>query len=126
MPRYNEYERLTFMSWDNPDLKEGKTIRAIALCGGDSGDWFTVAINAVRDGQMGEKDENGVYERKWWGDAIWNDSDATNIRRASIYEVNLYLQYVTLEDAAEIGPEDEIIALIKSASISEVIVKRNR
>lgn len=126
MSRYNEYERLTFMSWDNPDLKEGKTIRAIALCGWDSGDWFTVAINAVRDGQMGEKDENGVYERKWWGDAIWNDSDATNIRRASIAEVNLYLRYVTLEEAADITPGDEIIALIKSASLSEVIVKRNR
>ena len=114
------------MSWDNPDLKDGKTIRAIALCGWDSGDWFTVAINAVRDGQMGEKDENGVYERTWWSDAIMNDSDATNVRPASIGEVNLYLKYVTLEVAADITPGDEIIALIKSADRSEVIVKRNR
>ena len=88
--------RYTVMSWDNEeDVKTKKTIRAIALC--DYRGYFDVAINAMRDGSMGEKDENGVYERKWWGDGISYGYD-TNVRPADWIEVRRYFYYCPLKD----------------------------
>lgn len=79
----------TVMSWNNE--YHGETVRAIALC--DSSNYFDVAINCMRDGSMGEKDERGVYECKWSSDdagACYGDSD---LRPATAEEVALYRIY---------------------------------
>lgn len=89
---------MTFMSWDN-EFEKG--LRAIALC--DSTGYFVAAINCVRDGDMGKKDKNGVYERIWYGDYIENDRNE-NLRPATIDEVNLYMSYIPVEEA--IGNSD--------------------
>ena len=80
---------LTVMSWKNE--YHGEWLRAIALC--DSTNYFDVAINCMRDGSMGEKDANGVYDRKWvsdMADAYFSDCD---LRVANEEEVELYKQY---------------------------------
>lgn len=78
----------TVMSWENGwDDK----VRAIALC--DSANWFDVAINCMRDGSMGEKDERGVYDRKWWSDEAGIGMDDSDLRPATAEEVALYRDY---------------------------------
>ena len=94
------YTIATYMAWENTErvfntqAKHYKTdtVTAIALC--DSNGYFEVAINCLRDGDMGEKDENGVYERKWSGDYIDCYGDERNtLRPATQQEIDLYLQY---------------------------------
>lgn len=95
---------MTFMSWENEEWNGNRnlgTIRAIALC--DQQGFFNQAINCMRDGDMGEKDENGVYGRIWYGDYIEN-GDCKNLRPATQEEVELYLKYVTIESA--VGSDD--------------------
>ena len=118
-----ELHRKTFVSWDEiEDWKTKKTIRAIALCDRcDKHGYFYVAINAMRDGSMGEKDENGVYERKWWGDYIEN-SDVSDIRPATLSEVQLYLKYCPLEVEAKFNKE-EIVAVIYGEHHTDVLVR---
>lgn len=85
------------------------------------GTWFYVAINALRDGDMGEKDENGVYERKWWGDDIYN-ADVEDVRPANLSEVQLYLKYCNLdEEAREDGRE--VVAIIEGQDRTDVIFR---
>lgn len=89
------------MSWDNEEWvknKEKGNIRAIALC--NTTGYFFEAINCLRDGSMGEKDKNGVYDRHWYGDYIdcYGD-ESESLRPATNEEVALYLDYVPLEDA---------------------------
>lgn len=89
---------MTFMSWDEEDWNNNKfygTIRAIALC--DSTGYFFEAINCMRDGSMGKKDSNGVYDRHWYGDYI--NGDEQNLSVATKREVELYLKYVSIEQA---------------------------
>ena len=85
----------TVMSWNNTWGKE--TIRAIALC--DAYKWFDAAINCLRDGDMGEKDENGVYSRIWWADEAGSCCDDSDLRPATPDEVALYRQYCPWEFA---------------------------
>lgn len=121
------YYRKTFMSWDeegqiiSPDGKgliHEKT-RAIALC---DGNWFDTAINTLRDGAMGKKDENGVYERKWYGDDIYN-ADVEDVRPANLSEVGLYLMYCSLEYEAKLNGQ-EVVAIIKGAERTDVIFRK--
>lgn len=89
---------LTFMSWDNEGWIDNQNIRAIALC--DPTGYFHEAINCTRDGSMGEKDENGVYERHWYGDSvICYGYERESLRPATKEEIDLYLRYVPIEDA---------------------------
>ena len=86
----------TFMSWKNED----EDIRAIALC--DVAGFFYQAINCIRDSQMGEKDEKGVYSRIWWGDNISCYGHETETLRPATYdEVKLYLEYCSVEEEAD-------------------------
>ena len=87
------------MTWENEEWSGNQyfwKIRAIALC--DSSGWFFEAINCMRDGSMGKKDSNGVYERTWFGDSIFADELST-LRPATREEVELYLEYVSLSAA---------------------------
>jgi len=85
---------MTFMSWDNE--YEGQTVRATALCS-PSG-YFDVAINCVRDSDMGERGTDLVYERKWYADYI-DTSAYENLMPSTKEEVEMYLRHVDLEDA---------------------------
>lgn len=91
------------MSWDepngsvwNPVLKkyETKAKRAVGLC---EGTWFMEAINALRDGDMGEEGPDGVYSRIWASDDIYN-TEVTNVREASPAEVELWLAHCSIMD----------------------------
>lgn len=114
MKMKKNYDVLTFMSWNEEDL-DGSSIRTIALC--DGSDYFDTAINAVRDGQMGEKDEFGVYPRIWYGDFIENNYTTNDVRPATADEVDLYLRYCPLEERRE-----PIVGVVRSPSRSFVIV----
>lgn len=118
----------TFLSWDEKGtvvsrvgeksvLVEDAT-RAIALC---DGTWFYRAINTLRDGDMGEKDENGVYERTWYADDIFN-ADVDNVRPATISEVKLYLKYFKLEDEAN-DDGREVVAIVYDHDQTDVIFR---
>lgn len=115
------YDVLTFMSWDEEDL-DGSPIRTIALC--DNTGYFDTAINAVRDGDMGEKDEFGVYSRIWYGDYIDNNYTAKDIRPATGEEVNLYLRYCPLESRGAYEYLDErIVNVVRGKYYTSVIVR---
>lgn len=77
-----------FLAW----TENGET--AIALCDSylNGNMFFVEAINCCRDGDMGEKDEKGVYQRHWYGDYIEN-GQPEKIRYATKEEVELYLEY---------------------------------
>ncbi len=96
-----QLEVLTFMSWDNNYFVRNNeiTLRAIALCYPNG--FFKVAINCMRDGSMGEPDENGVYERQWTCDFLGCPIDS-NIRPATKEEVNLYLKYCPINDEKDL------------------------
>ena len=94
----------TFMSWENEGSvwnKETKRydsdkVRAIALCYPNG--YFIGAINCLRDGDMGEKDENGVYDRVWWADYIdCYGNERETLRPANSEEVELYKKYCSVE-----------------------------
>lgn len=115
------YDVLTFMSWDEEDL-DGSPIRTIALC--DNSGYFDTAINAVRDGDMGEKDEFGVYPRIWYGDYIDNNYTAKDIRPATAEEVDLYLRYCPLESrGAREYLNERIVNVVRTPYRSSVIVR---
>lgn len=77
-----------FKAWE----ESGET--AIALC---EGNWFLQAINCMRDGDMGEKGDDGIYSRIWAGDELWGENFST-LRNASEEEVNLWLKHCSLEN----------------------------
>ena len=105
------------MSWENPNEKG---TWAIALC--DSTGFFCEAINCARDGDMGKKDENGVYERIWYGDNIECYGDELDtLRPATRDEVELYLEYVSLEDAVGNLSEEPCSVHIVHKSYSEYV-----
>jgi len=93
-------------------------VRTIALC---DGTWFNAAINALRDGDMGEKDENGVYSRIWWADDMFN-AEIEDLRPATIDEVNLYLKYYNPEVEAK-DEGREIVSIIYGRDQTDVIFK---
>lgn len=96
-------ECLVYLSW----LEEGSVrdehsgcyvrdrVRAIALCDVDG--WFDVGINCLRDGDMGSKGDDGVYERLWYGDAISAGLGVSGLRCATMEEVKLYNSHVDLD-----------------------------
>lgn len=83
-----EYKRITkrgnFVAWKNAIEPE---TTAIAYMTEDA--WFCTAINCVRDGDMGAKDKDGVYERQWSDDGVWIEDEP---RLATDTEVGLYLR----------------------------------
>ena len=105
----------TYMSWENEttvwnpekQVYEKETVRAIALC--DQTGYFVQAINCMRDGDMGEKDENGVYQRIWYGDYIdcYGNERAT-LRPATPEEVELYKQYCSYRSTSTEKPIGEV------------------
>lgn len=92
-----EKKILTFKSWEN-SCEKGT--RAIALC--DATNWFAEAINCVRDSNVNTKDERGVYTQHWVADNV-RDDELGSIRPATEEEIDLYLDYVTMEDALKFG-----------------------
>ena len=83
-------QRGHFVAWE----KDNDGVTAIAYMSGNG--WFNVAINCCRDGDMGEKDCWGVYNRKWWTDMVWIENEP---REARLDEALLYLQEVNILDA---------------------------
>ena len=72
-----------FYAWN----EDGETAIAFSM----NGRWFNEAINCCRDGDMGKKDEDGVYERHWFGDDIYGIG-VENVRYATPSEVELYIK----------------------------------
>ena len=105
-----EKKILTFKSWIN-DCDKGT--RAIALC--DETNYFVGAINCVRDSQMGDKDENGVYSRQWWADSVWKEEEAS-LRAATKDEVELYLKYIDLEEAVDFSDGKQSVKIISKTT----------
>lgn len=119
MKMEKNYDVLTFMSWNEEDL-DGSSIRAIALC--DDTGLFYEAINAPRDGQMGKKDENGVYDRIWWGDYIENGCDVKDVRPATKEEVDLYLKYCPIENRRDMIDDEHVVTIISQPTYTIVVV----
>ena len=113
--RIRKYTKLTFMSW-NEESSKGKT-RAIALCYSNGG-YFNCAINTQRD-EMGEKDENGVYERLWWDDYALENED---FRPATDKEVVLYLRYVKWQQA--VGYDLKVKCIVTDGSTHVICEER--
>ena len=79
----------TFLTWEMED-KDGKPIRAIALC--DDNGWYHEGLNTMMDSQMGEKDEDGIYERIWMEDEIPSSATST-VCYATHEQVEIYLKH---------------------------------
>lgn len=89
------YKVLTIKSWENIELeyqKDERWPRAIAAV--SETDWFGMAINCIRDGDMGKRDEDGVYERFWASDQASN----IDLRNATPAEADLYLKKVPMRE----------------------------
>lgn len=97
------YSKLRFLAWKNYGEEDAET--AYALVNGQG--YFQCAINCLRDGDMGEKDENGIYDREWWGDSIWPEEKYT-VRPMTLEEVHKYMSYVNLNEEYS---EDIIVIL---------------
>lgn len=113
--KIREYSIWTFMTWNESSADE--TTRAIALC--HPSGYFCCAINTQRD-VMGRKDENGVYERKWWNDYALTEE---NYRPATNQEVALYLRYVNWQDA--VG-EDYKVRCVITGDCTQVLLEERR
>ena len=119
------------MSWENegsvwnPETNkyESETVRAIALC--DPSGYFSQAINCMRDGDMGEKDENGVYDRIWYGDYIdCYGNERETLRPATAKEVELYKKYCPIVDNHLVAYEKAVAEVCTADAI--YIVKQRR
>lgn len=107
-----EYEILRFATW----IEYGE--RAYALM--DQSTFFDTAINCCRDGNMGEKDERGIYSRHWAGDyADSSDTYVATVRPMTSDEIDLYLDYV--KDAIR---ENDI--MIKGTDSGYTIILRTK
>ena len=71
-----------YVAWTNETEPETTAIAYMIEDG-----FFDTAINCIRDGDMGEKDADGVYSRHWASDAVWMDD---NPRLATEEEIKLY------------------------------------
>ena len=115
---------LCFMSWENDEATEwseerqmfvSTKIRAIALC--EQNGYFYEAINCMRDGSMGEKDDNGVYSRHWYADTInCNGDEYASLRYATNEEIELYLSHVSLQNAVGDGKNYKVKIVDKEVS----------
>lgn len=92
-----EIEVWRFISWQETDFLDNnfphKKITATALAQKyDNGSyyWFERAINTMRDGDMGKKGEDGVYERSWAADSVSSNYD---IRPSTAEEVILWMKH---------------------------------
>lgn len=100
-----------FYAWHDPHKPE------TSVCFSFDGDWFLSAINCMRDGDMGAKGPDGVYERIWATDSI----DTKDKRYATPEEVKLYIKHagVPLDD-----PDLYFIALNQTPEYTEAIFER--
>jgi hypothetical protein len=64
----------------------------IAICFSFDGEWFPLAINCSRDGDMGDEDENGIYARAWASDWIHPD-EGTKVRYATKGEADIFMEH---------------------------------
>lgn len=103
---------LRFVAWKNGGDPKAET--AYALVEGHY-DYFRCAINCMRDGDMGEKDERGIWSREWWGDSIWPEERPT-MRPMTYEEVEMYMQYVDVQE--EYGKDIIIIKGKESYAIT--------
>lgn len=53
--------------------------------------WFVFALNCMRDGDMGDKNEDGIYTRSWSTD--WAPINDPTIRLMNYQEYMLYKKY---------------------------------
>jgi hypothetical protein len=93
--RVKKYSSLTIKSWENIELeyqKDHRWPRAVAAV--DEKGWFSVAMNCMRDGDMGFQDRDGVYERFWWAD----EAGDIDLHNATLEEADLYLKKVDMLD----------------------------
>lgn len=81
------YERFDFVAWQ----ESGET--ALALI--DDCYWFNMALNCYRDGDMGEKTTDGIYERAWATDYI-DEPDRATVRPMTPDEVAIYRRNVDI------------------------------
>lgn len=88
MKKINEYIAYSFFSWE----ESGETAIALGYkyTSGIDYWWFDIAINCMRDGDMGEKGEDGVYDRVWYTDSI---EDGKHLRPSTKGEVELWLSH---------------------------------
>jgi hypothetical protein len=108
---------MTFMSWEN-ECEQG--LRAIALC--EESGFFYDAINCVRDGDMGCKDENGVYWRTWYGDNIeCYGNELDTLRPATKEEVELYLKYIPIDEAIGDDCSDKFNSRVARLSVNKYV-----
>lgn len=103
---YNEFQRITrkgnFVAWQNYETT------AIAYMVENA--WFQEAINCMRDGDMGEKDADGVYSRHWGGDEVWIDDEP---RLATEIEIFLYLHKVGgMKNAGAVDKQNNPLPLV--------------
>ena len=102
------YQRWDFLAW----REGGET--AIALV---HDDWFVEAINCPRDGDMGEKDEDGVLSRHWYGDSTIYCSANVVPRYATINETRLWLKKCNIEAILnEYGPFKDFMIVVGEES----------
>lgn len=106
---YNEFQRITrkgnFVAWQDSIEKETTAIAYMSENG-----WFNVAINALRDGDMGKKDADGVYSRHWGGDEVYIDDKP---RLATEGEIFLYLHKVGgLKNAGAVDAQGNPLPLV--------------
>lgn len=88
MKKIKRYHSIIIKSWNNDFENEPRAIAAVEEDG-----WFNVAINCVRDGDMGKLGLDGVYSRTWGTD--W--ADENDLRPASEEEVEKYLNHIPME-----------------------------
>lgn len=80
--------RCNWVAWRTP---WNNGVWALAYMTGDS--WFDEAINYCNDGDMGKKNEFGVYGRHWINDSIEYDKEG-EYRLMTDAEIMLYITHL--------------------------------
>lgn len=112
--KVKKYRTLTIKSWGN--CYDGSLPRAVAAV--DETGWFSMAMNCMRDSDMGHQDSDGVYERLWATDYA-GDID---LRNATPEESDLYLKKVDMSDILEsFGYKKGAISVIRLDGVTHII-----
>ena len=74
--------------------------------------WFEEAINYMNDGDMGEPNEFGVYDRHWFFDSLAYD-DESEYRPMTDAEIMLYITHCNKDINKGVITQDTLIANYK-------------
>ena len=85
-----QFNRLDFLAWE----ESGETAFALV----DRFGWFDWALNCMRDGDMGERGDDGIYTRYWASDEL---PYKAKTRPMTEYEVDRYLKHLRAMPGAE-------------------------